>query len=283
MQLGLPSLIAALLLGQNPQPTHQTANFVVQAANPEIARLVADAAESCRADLGKLWLEKELPDWPAPCHIYVTIDADRTAGRTDISFSRGKVLSQRMEIKGAMGRVLKGVLPHELTHVLFAHYFGAQPPRWADEGGAILSEDDIQGDRQRQLFRKILLEERSFSLRRLLGMRQYPDDLTCLYAQGHSVSHFLVAAKSRRTFLAFVGEGLQRGWDKAARDQYGYQSVEELEKAWLGWVAKQLETNEASVPDNKAEGRGTSLSLYAERRPSLSGNQSAPALLHYPH
>ena len=75
-----------------------------------------------------------------------------TAGRTDISFSRGEVCTQRIEVKGSLARIIRGALPHELTHVLFAHYFGAQPPRWADEGGAILSEDGLQGDRQSRLW-----------------------------------------------------------------------------------------------------------------------------------
>src|SRR5205807_963751 len=157
--------------------------------------------------------------------------------------------------KGTLGRVLKGLLPHELTHVLFAHYFGWQPPRWADEGGAILSEDGIQGNRQSQIFRKMLIDERSFSLRRLLAMRHYPDDVACLYAQGHSISRFLVGEKSRMVFLAFVREGLESGWDGAVQNQYGYQSVEQLEKAWLGWVAKERESETAEIRSSQKADR----------------------------
>jgi hypothetical protein len=202
-----------------------------------VAQAVAESAECYRKDFARLWLEKELPDWSFPCTIHVAIDLNRTAGRTEVSFADGKVVAQSLTISGPLPRVLNGPLPHELTHVLFAHYFGTQPPRWADEGGAILSEDAVQGERQRKLFRKIQSEERSFSLRRLLGMRAYPEDMACLYAQGHSISRFLVSAKSRKVFLTFVGDGLERGWDQAVREKYGYEDVEHLEQAWLGWVA----------------------------------------------
>jgi hypothetical protein len=78
-------------------------------------------------------------------------------------------------------------------------------------------------------------------------MRDYPADMTSLYAQGHSVARYLVSAKSRKVFLTFVGDGLKRGWDEAVRTQYGYDNVEQLEQAWLGWVAKQPETHAVSA------------------------------------
>jgi hypothetical protein len=271
MQGCLSLVVAALVSGQTSLSSYQTANFVTQAADAEVARLVAESAESCRKELARLWLERDLPDWPSPCQVYVSIDLGRTAGRTDIAFSKGRVLTQRVEVQGPLERVLKGALPHELTHVLFAHYFGVQPPRWADEGGAILSEDGVQAERQRQLLRKIMADDRCFSLRRLLGMRQYPEDPTCLYAQGHSVSHFLVTAKSRKTFLSFVSEGLARGWDEATRDQYGYQNVEELEKAWLGWASKQPEGGKAGGVRMGAVGRASVVSLLSPYSNPLLG------------
>jgi len=76
-----------------------------------------------------------------------------------------------------------------------------------------------------------------------LAMREYPADMRCLYAQGHSVSRFLVAAKGRQTFLAFVSDGLRRGWDDAVREQYGYKDVDHLEKAWLESLKTQAETS----------------------------------------
>ena len=50
-------------LGAN-YPNHPTRNFVVSATSPELAREIAETAESCRKTLAIEWLGKELP--PAP-------------------------------------------------------------------------------------------------------------------------------------------------------------------------------------------------------------------------
>ncbi len=57
-----------------------------------------------------------------------------------------------------------------------------------------------------------------------------------LYAEGFSVANFLVSSSNRQTFLAFVAQGMQQGWDMAAQTYYHYRSVEELEQAWLNYL-----------------------------------------------
>jgi hypothetical protein len=247
MQLALPALVAALVCGQAPGPNYRTTNFVVQAETPEIAKLVAESAESRRKDLAKLWLDKEFPAWCSPCRIRVCVNMGRIAGCSDVSFSHGKVRSQQVDIQGPLDRILKGPLPHELTHVLFAHHFGTQPPKWADEGGAILSEDEYQGERQRKILRKFLIDEKCFSLRRLFAMQEYPANVPCFYAQAHSVCRFLVDGKGHKVFLAFMKAGMERGWDAAAVDHCGYKNVEQLERAWLTWAARVSETRKTSA------------------------------------
>jgi hypothetical protein len=257
MQSGLSALVVALVCGQAPSASYQTANFVVNAPTSEVAQCIAEAAEACRKDFANRWLEKDLADWSFPCRIDVTVTIGGVGGSTDVRYWQGQVCEHNVSVRGPLDRIVKGPLPHELTHVLFAHYFGCPAPRWADEGGAILSEDEVQGDRQRKVFRTILAEKRQFSLRRLLGMRQYPTDVPSLYAQGHSISRFLVAAKSRKIFLAFVRDGLTRGWDEAAHERYGYDNVEQLERAWLAWVEAHPEPREpSSAARAKAQGAG---------------------------
>jgi hypothetical protein len=251
MQFSLAPLVLAVVCGQTPQTNYRTTNFVIQADSIEVAQLIGEAAESCRKDLGKIWLEKEPADWQSPCRLRVTLNMGRVAGVTDVSFSRGKVRSQKVEIEGPLDRVLKGPLPHELTHVLFAHHFGKRLPCWADEGGAILSEDEHQGARQCKAFRQILAEEKCFPLRRFLEMKDYPADMQCLYAQGHSVSQFLVESKGRKVFLAFIRDGMENGWDEAAKAHYACKNVERLELAWLGWVEKQSTASRNTSPDVK--------------------------------
>jgi hypothetical protein len=236
MNPALSCLLVAVTCSQT-EVTHRTPNFVVHAEEAAIAKQVGQLAERHRTALAKRWLGKKLPDWSSPCRIDVTLSLERIEGVTSVTFSEGQVVSLRVRVKGPLDRILNGPLPHELTHALFAHHFGFQAPRWADEGGAILSEDKVQGERQGKAFRRILAEERHIPLRRLLAMRDYPADMQGLYAQGHSVSRFLVNAKGHRSFLTFIRSGVESGWDEAIRS-LGYESVEGLEEAWLNWTSK---------------------------------------------
>ena len=118
-------------------------------------------------------------------------------------------------------------------HLLLAHYFGRPGPRWADEGAAIVSEGESERSSHRKAFVGILEAKRQFPLRELLKASVYPSDIPSFYAQSHSVSGFLVDAKGHPAFLTFLRTGMERGWDQAARAQYGYQDVEQLERAWL--------------------------------------------------
>src|SRR5260370_42563263 len=109
-----------------------------------------------------------------------------------------------MKIEGTVERMIASVLPHEVTHTVLAYYFRVPVPRWADEGGAVLSEDDQERNRHDVLVRQVLSSGRSIPLARLFQLREYPRDVMVLYAEGYSVANFLVAKNGRPAFLAFV-------------------------------------------------------------------------------
>ena len=54
-----------------------------------------------------------------------------------------------------------------------------------------------------------------------------------LYAEGYSVTDFLVSRSDRATFLNFVAQGSRGDWDGAVRTFYRFNNVEELEYAWV--------------------------------------------------
>jgi hypothetical protein len=54
-----------------------------------------------------------------------------------------------------------------------------------------------------------------------------------LYAQGFSVSNYLVNKSSRPEFLNFIADGMRRGWDTALQQHYQIRSVDDLEQEWL--------------------------------------------------
>ncbi len=220
---------------------HRTPNFVVQAPTAEVARQVGQYAEHYRREKAVQWLGEEMPPWPQPCPLHVSVTMEPPSGDTTFTFGHdhrglGQVMSMRMNIRGPLDRLLASVLPHEITHTVFAHYFRCPVPRWADEGGSVLSEDVPERDRHDRLTRHILNQGRQIRLRTLLPMREYPRDVHCLYAQGFSITDYLVRRSDRKTFLQFVRQGMQnnwQNWDSAVKTFFGHRTVEELEGAWL--------------------------------------------------
>ena len=215
---------------------HRTANFEVQAPTPEAAKAVAEHAEKCRAAIARAWLGRELPDWRQPCPIRVRLNEGEAGGVTNFDFlPGGGVRSQAIEVEGRLDRVLASALPHEVTHTIFAAYFGGPMPRWADEGASLLSEDRREINRHEQIVASLLDRRGEFALESLFSMEEYPSDLMGFYGQGYSVSRFLVAIGGRPRFLAFVKDGMKAGWEDASRRHYQIASCRELDRAWRSW------------------------------------------------
>src|SRR6516225_7866380 len=181
----------------------QTKNFTVTAPNDQIAQQVGQYAEKYRKEKALLWLGKEMAPWGRPCPLKVEIKAN-PGGATTFAFDKGAIWDQEMNVQGPLERVLNSVLPHEITHTVFAYHFRCPLPRWADEGGSVLSEDDLERDRHDKMVRQILNGGRAIPLRRLLVLKEYPSEVMALYAQGYSVTSFLVGKSSRPAFLNFV-------------------------------------------------------------------------------
>ena len=214
----------------------QQGNFVVEAPTPAIAEQVGQYAEYYRREKALQWLGQEMPPWPQPCPLRVTVTPNENGGGfTSFEFDRGRILRQNMQIEGSLNRLLASVLPHEVTHTVFAYHFRQPVPRWADEGGAVLSEDEQERQRHDTLVRHILnTPGRAVPLNRLFAMREYPErDVMVLYAEGFSVTNFLVGQSNRQQFLNFVSYGMYYGWDEASRKYYSYKNVNDLEQAWL--------------------------------------------------
>jgi hypothetical protein len=214
---------------------YPTTNFIVEAPSPEIAQQVGDYAEHYRKEKALQWLGHEMPTWGQRCPIRVTLTMNGSGGATTFAFDRGTIVSQNMHIEGRLDRLLASVLPHEVTHTVFAYRFRTPVPRWADEGGAVLSEDEEERARHDQLVRQILnTPGKSIRLRTLFTLRDYPREVMSLYAEGYSVSNFLVSLSDRATFLNFVDHGMRYGWDSAIQTHYSaYHNIEELEQGWL--------------------------------------------------
>ena len=82
----------------------------------------------------------------------------------------------------------------------------------------------------------ILNAGRGMSSARLFRIEEYPRDMMVLYAQGYSVTAFLVESSDRQTFLDFLGQVAKAswGWRMSRRKRIiVIVGVDEMEQAWL--------------------------------------------------
>jgi hypothetical protein len=279
-----PPAAVALLLFTFAFPAQaasvRTTNFVVTAPTDALARQFGDYAERYRKEKALEWLGEEMPTWPRPCPLTVEISMEGPSGATTFDFAKTP-LYQFMTIRGPKERLLNSVLPHEITHTVFAHYFHQPVPRWADEGGAVLSEDDLERGRHDQMCRQLLNAGRAMRLNYLLNLSDYPHDVMVLYAQGFSISRYLVDSSDRPTFLQFVKHGMKHGWDGAVQTYYRYPSINDLERAWIDSLRK---PRNMTIAQNTAPSPGPARGNLSE----LTGRSTVrtsnpPALPDLPH
>ena len=219
--------------------TYSTPNFVVHAPTAEAAEQVGKTAEHFRSELAVAWLGKELPQWYRPCPIKVKVGQIGAGGATTFSFDRGEVFGWRMRVQGSLERILDSVVPHEVSHTIFASHFRRPLPRWADEGAATLIEHASERRRQQMMLKQVWNTKRRIPLRRLLSIKEYPQDMRnvlTLYAEGYSLANFLVQAGGKSRYLKFLDDAHRQGWDRSLQQNYEVDTVEELDKRWSGWV-----------------------------------------------
>lgn len=217
---------------------YRTANFTVAAPTPQLAKEIGDAAESCRKTLALEWLGRELPNWSKPCPINAQVAPTLGAGgATSFIFDKGEVFGWDMKIQGSRERILDSVVPHEVTHTVFATHFRQPLPRWADEGACTTVEHHSEIAKQEGMLISFLKTRRGIPFNDMFAMTEYPQDVLPLYAQGHSLARYLIDQRGKRQFMAFLADGMQDGnWPRAVRIHYEYEHLLALQNSWMEWV-----------------------------------------------
>lgn len=238
--------------------SHRTENFIVRASSPQVSAGVAKAAEHFRKQLALEWLGRELPRWRHPCPIEVHVGPQYGAGgATSFRFQGREPIDWSMTIHGSYERVLDSVLPHEVTHTIFATHFGRPLPRWADEGACTTVEHISERSKQQNLLIRFLRNERGIPFNSMFTMTEYPQDMIPLYSQGHSVARYLIMQGGKRKFIEYVWDGMGLSdtklaamhysqklpagnmiqlWTAATKKHYGFANLSDLQVTWLNWV-----------------------------------------------
>jgi hypothetical protein len=217
---------------------YKTTNFVVSAPTPQLAKEIGDSAEMWRRKLAVEWLGKDLPAWSKPCPINARVAPGMGAGgATSFVFDRGEVFGWKMNIQGSRERILDSVLPHEVTHTIFASHFRQPLPRWADEGACTTVEHPSEIAKQERNLVNFLKTGRGIPFNQMFAMKEYPPDVMPLYAQGHSLSQWLIESRGREAFLTFLEDGMQdENWQRAVHQHYGFNDLVAMQHAWNDWV-----------------------------------------------
>ena len=257
----------------------RTNNFVVtarQSRNCEAGR--SGRGRHYRKELAIEWLGHELPPWAAACPIKVKVGQLGAGGATTFSFfpnlkGSAEVGNWDMNIQGSLERILDSVLPHEVSHTIFACHFRRPLPRWADEGAATLAEHDSEKRRQVMTVKQVLGTQRRIPLKNLLNIKDYPrdmQDVLTLYAEGYSLAELLVQEGGRARYLKFLGDAHQHGWDKAISG--------ELQLPWQVDAARKAAGTTGSWPeDTKAtcpKGQQLADASRSERPAEQAASQS---------
>jgi hypothetical protein len=261
------ALLAALLL-VSMGASRRSANFIVETDDPAFAQQVSQAAESYRRELAVSWLGQAMPDWWQPCVLTVQAAPHLGAGgATTFKFQDGEVFEWRMSIQGSRARILDSVLPHEITHMIFASHFRQPLPRWADEGGATSVEYAGERNKYQQMLQTFLRSGRGISFNQMFAMMEYPPDYMPLYAQGYSLAEYLIQAGGRQAYVKFLDDGLKSDdWAGAVARHYEVKDLGSLQNTWLTWV------RQGSPLAKPGEARPATLLTSNTRRPRPEPN-----------
>jgi hypothetical protein len=222
-------------------------SFVVRNYHPSHdARQVADYCERWRAKLQRYWCAAERDPWTCKCEVIVHYGsrsylaavgagATQTFGSSLIQFGKDRQVSRRLiDFRGDSPHGIAAV-SHEMTHVILADLLdGRQPPRWADEGMAILADThEKQMLHERDLTQR-LAQGVAFRVAELMTLDTYPAParVPAFYGQSASLTACLAKRDDPAKFVEFLRRSLDSGYDRALRDVYHLGNVAQLERLW---------------------------------------------------
>jgi hypothetical protein len=132
--------------------------------------------------------------------------------------------------------IIPDALAHELVHVVLADRFiDAAPPRWADEGIALLFDDVDKQMSHEADFRAANASGLAFPAAELLALEHYPGDAhrqRVFYGQSAALVRWLIERRGAATFIRLVAD-LQSGDPRSAFERhYDLDMAAVFDSAW---------------------------------------------------
>lgn len=231
----------------------ESENFTVTSRSAEHdARRAAQHCEQLRARLQRQWCgDAAAEHWTPKCelvihagrHDYLAAVGSggaRTFGSSLLDFGQDEQVSKRrIDVRGDSAAGL-AALPHEMTHVVLAELLGRQPPRWADEGMALLADSPEKRRLHERDLAHALSAGRTFRLAELLNLESYPHPsrVPAFYGQSASLTALLAGRDTPARFVEFLRHSDKQGYDAALKHVYAIDGVGQLERLWLREVSQ---------------------------------------------
>ena len=242
-------LCAAVIL----QGRVATANFDVHGTSSTRAEAIVRHAEQVRERAFETLLGASAPSpWTVRCeiHLHATEESfaeavggppDGARGATAIEFAEAGICVRRIDLMDDDPAAVPDALAHELVHVILAdHFTTAPPPRWADEGLAVLFDDEAKQAGHARDFAAARRAGMTWSASHLLAMEEYPREphrQLVFYGQSAALVRWLIDQRGAATLLSFLDDAAAIGEGAALERHYGFSTVAALERAWLSQPA----------------------------------------------
>ena len=213
---------------------------------------MAESCEAWRTHLRQRWLGiTDTEPWAPRCVVVVHFQratylaavgrgGQQSFGSTLINSKAGRVSGRRVDLLTDQ-RGETTALGHELTHVVIADAFGgSQPPTWANEGIALLSDSTDKQSRHERDAATALRSRAAFRCLDLMTIDQYPspDRIPAFYGQSASLVRMLCQRGKPHEFLNFLKQSEELGYDRALEQSYGISGSVELQRLWDEFFAQ---------------------------------------------
>ena len=246
---GLADSSAFASAADGPAQIKETENFQLVHFNAALADKAAEAAEFSRADImAKLGLT---PQWKGKVKIILyrtqaeytsrTAQPEWTGGCSKFSFENGRLVEAQIHSWQTSPRLLKSVLPHEITHLIVNSSIADQTtlPRCLHEGFAVMMEPTFRQEYFMN-FLRLRIKSRDFiPLSDLIASRDYPRDPEFFYAEGYALANYLVQEKGMTGAVSLIkNSSPNTKIDSELLRVAGRRSLDDLQADWLEWIGK---------------------------------------------
>jgi len=232
----------------------ESANFVVRSQGLNLR--ADDVASNCETVRSKLheWLigANDAGEWKPKCEVVLHADrvgylkavgrgGTQTAGSSTTRIEAGRVIKRRIDLLVEDCTKSLSALPHEMVHILLADRFPkTAPPRWAEEGLALLNDAEEKQSRHHIDLRNALQTRTTIPLRTLFATADYPSDWqrAVFYGESMSVVEYLTQLDKPEQFLRFVDLSMDVGHEHALSEVYNIDSSHDFERLWRQYALK---------------------------------------------